>query len=85
MFAYGLVAGLGLQLGTEKRTFGTGKSDGEILLVGITTSMAVASAYFLYILSTEFSGELCLYCLTSATLSFSLFFITLKVCLWQDA
>ncbi|XP_057804760.1 thiol-disulfide oxidoreductase LTO1-like isoform X1 [Salvia miltiorrhiza] len=78
MLAYGLVASLGLQLGTEKRTFDTGKSNGEIILVGITTSMAVASAYFLYILSTEFSGESCLYCLASATLSFSLFFITLK-------
>ncbi|KAH6799308.1 dehydrogenase [Perilla frutescens var. frutescens] len=79
MLAYGLVASLGLQLGTEKKkTFDTGKSDGEIFLVGITTSMAAASAYFLYILNTEFAGEMCLYCLASATLSFSLFFITLK-------
>lgn len=85
MLAYGLVASLGLQLGAEKRTSDTAKSDGEIILVGITTSMAVASSYFLYILSTQFAGESCLYCLTSATLSFSLFFITLKVCPRQDA
>lgn len=78
MLAYGLVASLGLQLGTDKKTLDTGKSDGEIILVGITTSMAVASAYFLYILNTEFAGESCLYCLASATISFSLFFITLK-------
>ncbi|KAG6412478.1 hypothetical protein SASPL_125157 [Salvia splendens] len=78
MLAYGLVANLGLQLGREKRKFDTGKSNDEIILVGITTSMAVASAYFLYILSTEFAGESCLYCLASATLSFSLFFITIK-------
>ncbi|KAI3462322.1 hypothetical protein Pfo_018985 [Paulownia fortunei] len=78
MLSYGLVATLGLQLGAKKRTFDTGKTDGEIILIGITTSMAVASAYFLYILRTEFGGELCLYCLASAILSFSLFFITLK-------
>ncbi|XP_042040699.1 thiol-disulfide oxidoreductase LTO1-like [Salvia splendens] len=78
MLAYGLVANLGLQLGREKRKFDTGKSNDETVLVGITTSMAVASAYFLYILSTEFAGESCLYCLASATLSFSLFFITIK-------
>ncbi|KAL8034773.1 hypothetical protein ABFX02_12G051700 [Erythranthe guttata] len=78
MLAYGLVATLGLQSGAKRSTLGTGKTDGEIILVGITTSMAVASAYFLYILRTEFGGELCLYCLASAALSFSLFFITLK-------
>lgn len=80
MLAYGLVANIGLQLGTKKTTFDSEKSDGDVILIGITTSMAVASAYFLYILNTEFSGELCLYCLTSAILSFSLFFIALKVC-----
>ncbi|KAL8549921.1 hypothetical protein ACS0TY_008670 [Phlomoides rotata] len=78
MLAYGLVASIGLQLGTKEKTFDTGKSDGDIILVGITTSMAVASAYFLYILNTEFAGEMCLYCLTSAILSFSLFFIAIK-------
>ncbi|GFP89935.1 thiol-disulfide oxidoreductase lto1 [Phtheirospermum japonicum] len=78
MLAYGLVTSLGLQLGSKKRTFNAGKTDGEIILIGITTSMAVASAYFLYILRTEFGGELCLYCLASALLSFSLFGITLK-------
>lgn len=84
MLAYGLVATIGLQLATKKSTFETGKTDGEIILVGVTTSMAVASTYFLYILRTEFNGELCLYCLTSAALSFSLFFVTLKVFPWLD-
>ncbi|KAK6153172.1 hypothetical protein DH2020_012811 [Rehmannia glutinosa] len=78
MLAYGLVMRLGLQLGAKKTTSDTEKTDAEIILIGITTSLAVASAYFLYILRTEFGGELCLYCLASAILSFSLFFITLK-------
>ncbi|PIN17232.1 hypothetical protein CDL12_10111 [Handroanthus impetiginosus] len=80
MLAYGIVAILGqqLQLGPQKRAFDIEKADGEIILIGTTTSMAVASAYFLYILNTEFVGETCLYCLVSATLSFSLFFITLR-------
>ncbi|KAL0396927.1 UNVERIFIED_CONTAM: Thiol-disulfide oxidoreductase LTO1 [Sesamum calycinum] len=78
MLAYGLVTVLGLQLGAKEKTFDIGKTDGEIILIGITTSMAVASAYFLYILNTEFVGELCIYCLASAVLSFSLFFITQK-------
>lgn len=79
MFAYGLVATIGFQMGAKERTFENGKTNGEVILLGITSSMAVASAYFLYILNTEFSGELCIYCLASATLSFSLFFTTLKV------
>ncbi|KAL3838872.1 hypothetical protein ACJIZ3_023463 [Penstemon smallii] len=78
MLAYGLVTTIGLQLGAKKMAFGLDKTDGELIILGTTTSMATASAYFLYILSTEFSGESCLYCLTSAVLSFSLFFITLK-------
>ncbi|KAL0332770.1 UNVERIFIED_CONTAM: Thiol-disulfide oxidoreductase LTO1 [Sesamum calycinum] len=80
MLAYGLVAilGLKLQLSRRKMAFDSEKTDGEMILTGITTSMAVASAYFLYILSTEFVGESCFYCLASAALSFSLFFITLK-------
>ncbi|XP_048332881.2 thiol-disulfide oxidoreductase LTO1, partial [Ziziphus jujuba] len=41
-------------------------------------SMAASSVYFLYILSTEFTGASCSYCLLSALLSFSLFFITQK-------
>lgn len=79
MVAYGLVAvlGLRLQLVPQKTAFDVQKKD-EMILIGITTSMAVATAYFLYILSTEFGGESCLYCLTSSALTFSLFFITLK-------
>ncbi|KAJ0097406.1 hypothetical protein Patl1_29195 [Pistacia atlantica] len=78
MFAYGLVGVLGLQLGRKNLPFGIDESYGRLILLGSTTSMAAASAYFLYILSTKFTGFSCLYCLTSALLSFSLFFITLK-------
>ncbi|XP_062010779.1 thiol-disulfide oxidoreductase LTO1 [Rosa rugosa] len=79
MLAYGLVATLGVQLLTAKSLpFGIGKSDASLVLLGTTTSMAAASACFLYILSTQFSGTSCSYCLLSAVLSFSLFFITLK-------
>ncbi|XP_051140551.1 thiol-disulfide oxidoreductase LTO1-like isoform X1 [Andrographis paniculata] len=79
MLGYGLVAILGLQrqLGPRK-AFGIEKIDGELILTGTTTSMAVASAYFLYVLSTEFVGQSCVFFLASAALSFSLFFITLK-------
>lgn len=80
MLAYGLVATLGFQLLTAKNLpFGIGQSDARLVLLGTTTSMAAASACFLYILSTQFSGTSCSYCLLSAFLSFSLFFITLKV------
>ncbi|KAH7541926.1 hypothetical protein FEM48_Zijuj02G0019200 [Ziziphus jujuba var. spinosa] len=39
---------------------------------------AASSAYFLYILSTKFTGASCSYYLLSVLLSFSLFFITQK-------
>ncbi|XP_057784130.1 thiol-disulfide oxidoreductase LTO1-like isoform X2 [Salvia miltiorrhiza] len=80
MVAYGLVAilGLGQQLGFQKMPFDVKKTDADTILVGITTSMVVGSTYFLYILSTEFGGESCLYCLTSSALAFSLFLITIK-------
>lgn len=77
MLAYGVVTFLGLQLGKKKASIN--KADGEVILAGTTTSMAAASAYFLYILSTEFPGETCSYCVGSAVLSFTLFFLTLKV------
>ena len=80
MVAYGLVAALGLQLTRKNLPFGMGESSGRLILLGSTTSMAAASAYFLYILGTKFSGASCSYCLMSALLSFSLFFLTLKVC-----
>ncbi|XP_061971220.1 thiol-disulfide oxidoreductase LTO1 isoform X2 [Populus nigra] len=78
MISYGLVAALGLQWSGKKFPIGIEESNGRLLLLGCTTSMAVASGYFLYILSTKFSGTSCTYCLLSAFLSFSLFFITLK-------
>ncbi|KAH9662490.1 Thiol-disulfide oxidoreductase LTO1 [Citrus sinensis] len=79
MFAYGLVAVLGLLLARKSFPIGINESYGRLILLGSSTSMAAASAYFLYILSTIFSGATCSYCLTSALLSFSLFFISLKV------
>ncbi|RAL45802.1 hypothetical protein DM860_009666 [Cuscuta australis] len=78
MVAYGLVAVLGLQLGRKWLPLGVEEANAQFLLLGTTTSMAAASAYFLYILNTKFPGEWCLYCLTSSVLSFSLLYVTLK-------
>lgn len=78
MVAYGLVATLGLQLPAKKLPFGIEESNGHLVLLGCTTSMAVASGYFLYVLSTRLSGTFCSYCFLSAFMSFSLFFIILK-------
>ncbi|MED6193813.1 ribosome biosynthesis protein lto1 [Stylosanthes scabra] len=79
MVAYGLVAALGLQLASKKMLpFGIDKSNAQLMVLGTTTSMAAASAYFLFILSTKFSGSTCSYCLLSAFLSFSLFFTAVK-------
>ncbi|WCJ32743.1 NAD(P)H dehydrogenase (quinone)s [Euphorbia peplus] len=76
--AYGLVAALSLQLPRKNLPFGIDEANGRFLLLATTTSMAAASGYFLYILSTQLSGASCSYCLLSAVLSFSLFFVTLK-------
>ncbi|KAK6936439.1 Vitamin K epoxide reductase, partial [Dillenia turbinata] len=78
MFAYGLVATLGLQMTQKKLPFGFSEADTRVILLGSTTAMAAASEYFLYILTTKFSGASCSYCLMSALLSFSLFFMILK-------
>lgn len=78
MVAYGLVGAISLQLAAKKMPFGIDESDGRLVMLGATTSMATASAYFLYILNTKFSGVSCSYCLVSALLSFSLFFAVLK-------
>lgn len=78
MVAYGLVATVGWQLGGKSFPFKISEDDGQWLLLVTTTSMAVASTYFLYVLNSQFAGEPCLYCFTSALLSFSLFFITMK-------
>lgn len=81
MVAYSFVAALSLQLATkENLPLGINRASAQLVLLGSTTSMATASAYFLYILTTAFSGSSCSYCLLSVLLSFSLFFITLKVC-----
>lgn len=80
MAAYGLVALLSLEQTKKYLLPIAGETDVRLILLGITTTMATASAYFLYLLSTKLAGSSCSYCLMSAILSFSLFFITLKVC-----
>lgn len=84
MVSYGLVAALGVQLTRKSLPFGLVESDGRQILLWSTTSMAAASAYFLYILTTKLSGTSCSYCLFSVLLSFSLFGITLKDFGWQN-
>lgn len=79
---YGLVTALSAELGEESLPFGISKTNGRFALFGTTTAMASASAYFLYILGTKLSGSSCLYCLVSAFLSFSLFFLSLKVSIY---
>lgn len=78
MFAYGLVTILGLQLSGNKFLFEIDQNIGRLIVLGTTTSMAAASAYFIYILSTKFEGVTCSYCLASALLSFTLLLITMK-------
>uniref|UniRef100_A0A1J3JE63 Thiol-disulfide oxidoreductase LTO1 n=1 Tax=Noccaea caerulescens TaxID=107243 RepID=A0A1J3JE63_NOCCA len=75
---YGLVTALSAQLGEGNLPFGISKTDGRFALFATTTAMASASAYFLYILSTKLSGSSCPYCLVSAFLSFTLFFLCFK-------
>ncbi|KMT11182.1 hypothetical protein BVRB_5g111100 [Beta vulgaris subsp. vulgaris] len=78
MTAYGLVLLLGLKLGGWKVPLKINPSDGRLLLLPVSASMAAASGYFLYTLATRLEGASCSYCLASAILSFSLFFIILK-------
>ncbi|KAI3747688.1 hypothetical protein L6452_10273 [Arctium lappa] len=83
MVAYGVAAALALKLAAKDLPFGIDESNGGLILLGTTTSMATASAYFLYILNTQFPGASCSYCLASVLLSFSLFLITAKILGWQ--
>lgn len=83
MVSYGLVTLLSLQQSGKKLLSGFGESDVRFLLLGTTTSMATASAYFLYLLAEKLSGTSCSYCLVSAFLSFILLFVTLKVWYWN--
>ncbi|KAG8073327.1 hypothetical protein GUJ93_ZPchr0006g46206 [Zizania palustris] len=76
--AYGLVTALSLQENGKKFLSGLDELDIRLTLLLISTSLATASAYFLYILSTKFIGTSCSYCLLSAFLSFTLFFIRVK-------
>ncbi|KAF9620848.1 hypothetical protein IFM89_015089 [Coptis chinensis] len=84
MVAYGIVTSLGLLLAKKSVPSGLGEDSGRLILLGTTTSMAAASAYFLYLLSTKFSGVSCSYCYASAALSFTLLFTTLKDLGWQQ-
>ncbi|KAD5960781.1 hypothetical protein R6Q59_013849 [Mikania micrantha] len=83
MVAYGAATFLALKLASKKLPFGIDESSGGLILLGTTTAMATASAYFLYILSTQFPGASCSYCLVSVLLSFSLFLTTAKILGWQ--
>ncbi|XP_020248381.1 thiol-disulfide oxidoreductase LTO1-like [Asparagus officinalis] len=78
MMAYGFVALLSLEQTRKNLLSVVGETDIRLILLGTTTSMATASAYFLYLLSTKLAGSFCSYCFMSAILSFSLFFITLR-------
>ncbi|KAJ0967915.1 hypothetical protein J5N97_024832 [Dioscorea zingiberensis] len=78
MGAYGLVTLLSLQQTRKSLLSGLGQADVRLLLLGMSTSMAAASGYFLYLLSTTLAGTSCSYCLLSVILSFGIFFITLK-------
>ncbi|KAD7479085.1 hypothetical protein E3N88_02221 [Mikania micrantha] len=79
MVAYGAAAFLALKLASKDLSFGIDERNGGLILLGTTTSMATASAYFLYILSTQFPDASCSYCLVSVLLSFLLFFTTAKI------
>ncbi|KAI3704500.1 hypothetical protein L1987_74722 [Smallanthus sonchifolius] len=83
MVAYGAAAFLALKLASKDLPFGIDESNGGLILLGTTTAMATASAYFLYILNTQFPGASCSYCLVSVLLSFSLFLTTAKILGWQ--
>lgn len=78
LVAYGLVALLSMQRTRKNLIKEVGENGAQLILLGTTSSMATASAYFLYLLSTKLAGTPCSYCLLSAILSFSLFFITLQ-------
>ncbi|KAJ1298942.1 hypothetical protein BS78_01G492700 [Paspalum vaginatum] len=78
LVAYGLVTTLSLQENGKDFLPGSDDLDIRLILLLVATSMATASAYFLYILSTKFVGVSCSYCLLSAFLSFTLLFIRIK-------
>ncbi|KAK2999662.1 hypothetical protein RJ639_022984 [Escallonia herrerae] len=52
MLSYGLVTALALQLAGKDLPFGIDKSSGRFILLGTTTSMASASAYFFLFFTT---------------------------------
>jgi uncharacterized membrane protein len=83
MLAYGLVAALSLQENSEELLPGLDDLDIRLTLLLLATSLATASAYFLFILNTKFVGTSCVYCLSSAFISFTQFLIEVNegVCL----
>lgn len=78
MVTYGMVTALSLQENGDELLPGLDDLDIRLTLLLLATSLATASAYFLFILNTKFVGTSCLYCLSSAFISFTLFFIRLK-------
>ncbi|KAH9295972.1 hypothetical protein KI387_039560, partial [Taxus chinensis] len=78
MVGYGVVAFLGLQLSRRKALFGIDGDKTRWIFLGITSSMAAASAYFMYLLTVNLEGASCAYCVTSALLSLSLLLISLR-------
>lgn len=78
MVAYGLVVLLSVLQMKKDVPHIVSYADANLISLGITTSMATASAYFIYLLSTNLAGSSCSYCLTSAILSFGLFLVTQK-------
>uniref|UniRef100_A0A0D6R6U2 Vitamin K epoxide reductase domain-containing protein n=1 Tax=Araucaria cunninghamii TaxID=56994 RepID=A0A0D6R6U2_ARACU len=78
MAGYGVVAFLALQLSNRKALFGIDGDKSRWIFLGITSSMAAASAYFMYLLSVKLEGASCAYCVTSALLSLSLLLIALR-------
>ncbi|CAL4912413.1 unnamed protein product [Urochloa decumbens] len=78
LVAYGLVTTLSLQENGADLLPGLDDLDIRLTLLLLATSMATASAYFLYILSAKFVGVSCSYCLLSVFLSFTLLFIRVK-------
>lgn len=78
MAGYGIVALLGVQLSKRKTVFGIDRDKARWIFLGTISSMAAASAYFMYLLIVKLEGASCAYCVTSALLSLCLLLIALR-------
>jgi uncharacterized membrane protein len=78
MAGYGIVALLGVQLSKRKTVFGIDGDKARWIFLGTISSMAAASAYFMYLLIVKLEGASCAYCVTSALLSLCLLLIALR-------